>query len=846
MTDQSTAPSMHATAGFRPVDEASLQTKVDQLTLEQKVRLLTGADNWAIPAESAIGLRQVVMSDGPNGVRGLSWRDESNVSLLLPNVAAMAATWDEVLFVEVGQVLGDEAHRKGIDLVLGPGVNLHRTPLGGRNFEYFSEDPLLTAKLATAYVVGLQEKGISACVKHYVLNETEEERKTYNVDIDERTMREAQLLPFEMTVKVGAASLMASYNKLDGEPMTGNPRMNFGVLKGEWGFDGALISDWHATWADKPAAIAGGLDISMPGPDPEYSAIAYDLVRSGKLAESVVDASALRILRLAARVGGFEPAADKGPDHPPAAAVPWLRDVAARSMTLLKNDTVDGAALLPLAAGPKRVAIIGPMAKRPTYQGGGSACVTPPYVVAPIEPIRAAFGDGVEIVYAEGTPASRLLPDFDLAEISDPTDGTSGLCVTGFSADGEELINEHRDASKLLWSTASAGALATGVARIVVRFRLAITETGEHRLALSGCGEVIVAVGTRATAHIDIGTGTPGNFEIVVHPNQVIVPFAATAGETIDVEVTRLVTPEDYVGFLPLGFGHAKPSYCDRAGAIDEAVALAKSADLVLLFIGNTDEDEAEGYDRPSLSLPGRQDELAAGVLAANRRTVVVLNASSAVTMPWIAAASAAIWTGLGGQEYGNALADVLFGVNEPAGRLPATFPVQGEDAPVLSASPRNGRHTYSEGLRLGHRGYAAANRRPLFAFGHGLGYGRWTYEAAGVAVHPGADPADLGSIAAIVSVTLRNDADRASREVVQIYAEAADGDDEAAPLSLVGFTVATAGAGETISVSVPILARSLGRYGKAGWESPKGVRVLKVARSAVDPRLTIELPALG
>jgi beta-glucosidase len=363
---------------------------------------------------------------------------------------------------------------------------------------------------------------------------------------------------------------------------------------------------------------------------------------------------------------------------------------------------------------------------------------------------------------------------------------------------------------------------------------------------LTGCGEVTVTIGSRPAIDLDIGAGTPGNFEIVVRPNQVIVPFAAKDGETIDVTVTRDVTPDDHFGFLPLGFGHAKPSYSDRPGAIGDAVALARTADLVLLFIGNTDEDEAEGYDRPSLSLPGNQDELAAAVLAANAQTIVVMNASSPVLMPWIDGASAVIWTGLGGQEYGNALADVLFGAKEPAGRLPTSFPVKGEDAPVLSPSPRNGRHNYSEGLRLGYRGYAAAAKRPLFAFGHGLGYGRWTYAGAEVAVHPGADPADLGSIAAIVTVTLRNDADRASREVVQIYADAAEGDDEAAPLSLVGFAVGMAGAGETVSVSVPVLARSLGRYGKSGWEMPAGDRRLKVARSAVDAQVALTLPALA
>ncbi|SJZ68658.1 beta-glucosidase [Consotaella salsifontis] len=826
--------------GLGTADEADLRRKIAGLTLEEKVRLLAGADNWSMPSEPKIGLRAVIFSDGPNGVRGFAWGHEENLSALLPAVSSLAATWDEDLLVAVGRMLAAEARRKGVDVLLGPGVNLQRSPLGGRNFEYFSEDPLLTARLAVAYVAGLQGEGVGACVKHFVCNETETGRMCYDVSVDERTLREAYLLPFEMTVKAGAASVMAAYNGLSGQTMTVNGRLNDGVLKGEWGFDGALISDWTAT-RNKLGAVLGGLDLAMPGPDLDYRRVIAVSVESGEVPQEVVDDHLLRVLRLAARVGGFSRAPATGPERPPREMAPLLRELAARCMTLLKNEPVAGQPLLPLGSPPASIALIGPMTNRPTLQGGGSASLTPPMTISPAEGLRAALGDSTRIELVEGVTAHRLLPDLPLDATQDPETGEPGLRVNFYAADGSLLESEHRRTSRLLWAGHSAGALPAGTSRIEVRGRLTADESGEHQLAVAGCGMVVLRLRDQDEHSIDLDGDSESNFEYVVKPHQAVVSFSAKAGDTIDIVASRVVETRELDIFVPLGFGYRGPGAVEDE-RIRQAAEAARQADVAIVVVGNTDQEETEAFDRPSLDLPGRQDELVEAVLAANPNTIIVVNAASPVIMPWAERASAILWSGLGGQEYGAALADVLLGRSEPSGRLAASLPRRVEDVPVLETLPVAGRHVYAEGLKLGYRGYVAAGKAPLFAFGHGLGYGDWEYADAAAERHDGADPADLDAIGAVVSVSLTNRASRSSREVVQIYADAPQGDKEAAPIALVGFAVVTAGPGETVRVDLPIRARLLARYGASGWEMPTGPRRLQVSRSAQDHRLTLDL----
>src|SRR5690349_7936583 len=362
--------------------EDLLRARLSELSLDEKVRLLTGADFWAL--HEVPGLRRLVTSDGPAGVRGERW-DEREPSANVPSPTALAATWDEARIERLGGLLAAECRRKGVDVLLAPTVNPHRSPYGGRHFECFSEDPLLTARIGIAYVNGLQRAGVGATVKHFVANDSETERFTLDARVDERTLRELYMAPFETIVKEARPwAVMAAYNQVNGHTMTESPLLR-DVLKDEWGWDGVVMSDWFAGRSLDAASAA--LDLVMPGPSGPWGDALVEAVRDGRVSEEVVDDKVLRILRLAARVGALEGA--PAPATPPAFDVAAeLRATAAASFVLARNH----GTLLPLN-GPtlRRVAVIGPNAAVARTLGGGSATVFPPYTVSPLEGIRAAL-----------------------------------------------------------------------------------------------------------------------------------------------------------------------------------------------------------------------------------------------------------------------------------------------------------------------------------------------------------------------------------------------------------------------------------------------------------------------
>ena len=369
-----------------------LRSLLDQLDLPGKVRLLTGADFWSTWPEPLIGLRRMVVSDGPSGVRGESF-DERDPSLSLPSATALGATWDVAQAHRYGGVLADEARRQGIDVVLGPTINLHRSPLGGRHFEAFSEDPLLTAELAAGYVAGMQERGVGATPKHYVANDAETDRFTVDNLVAERPLRELYLAAFEAAVVESRAWLvMSAYNRVNGATMTEHDLLRT-PLSTEWGFDGVVVSDWTAVRSTE-ASAAAGQDLVMPGPDGPWGDKLVEAVTAGRVSAAAVDEQVLRLLRLAARVGaldGFEPAVTDPPAPHDGLAV--ARQAAAAGMVLLRN--VDQ--VLPLNARALRsVAVLGHNAAVARAQGGGSATVLPERVVSPLDGLRAALGDGVE------------------------------------------------------------------------------------------------------------------------------------------------------------------------------------------------------------------------------------------------------------------------------------------------------------------------------------------------------------------------------------------------------------------------------------------------------------------
>ena len=796
---------------------------MDRLSLEQKVRLLTGADAWSLHAEPAAGLRRLVMSDGPAGVRGEHW-DERDTSANVPSPTALAATWDEARIARLGALLAYECRRKGVDLLLAPTVNLHRTPFGGRHFECFSEDPLLTARIASAYVRGLQDHGVGATVKHFVANDSETERFTLDARVDERTLRELYLAPFEEIVRdAGPWAIMASYNAVNGHTMSESPLLRE-VLKDEWGFDGVVMSDWFAARTTEGAARAA-LDLAMPGPAGPWGDALVAAVRDGRVPEADVDAKVERILRLAERVGALEGAvAPEPPGWSEKEIAAELRATAAAGFVLARNE----GALLPLdRPGLRRVAVLGPNAAAARTLGGGSATVFPPYTVSPLEGLFAALRPDVEVTHAPGPRSHTRIPPAPRALLEAPDGTEGGVRADLFGADGGALASETRFGGAYAFEQG-------GVAAVEIHTRLRAHATGEFTLGGSGLGRFRLEVDGREVfdTHLALRPGADP-VEGFMRPPQHGVGVPLEAGETVGV-VLRY--ERDTSGELSFGEVGAQfqlnveaPHPGDDA-AIAQAVALAGQADVAVVVVGTTEEVESEGFDRDSLALPGRQDELVRRVIEANPRTVVVVNAGAPVLMPWADRVPAILLTWFPGQEFGNALADVLLGVCEPGGRLPTTWPASPDGLPAVQ--PVDGVLAYEEGLHVGHR---APDRPVLFPFGHGLGYTTWEYLA-------------IETSGEGVRVRLRNTGARAGREVVQLYASREESAVERPVRWLAGFAIAEAGPGEEVTVDIALPSRRLAHWDADGGRfavEPGAFRLL-AGHSSRDAPLSTELEVAG
>ncbi len=396
--------------GLAPIRDTAIQSALERLSLEDKVRLLSGQDMWSLPAIDAIGLASIVMSDGPVGVRGTQW-SASAPSIALPSPTALAATWDPGLARQAGRLLGQEARRKGVHVLLAPTVNLHRSPLGGRHFEAYSEDPLLTAAIGNGYVRGVQDLGVAATVKHYVANDFETERFTASADVSERALRELYLAPFEALVRdAGAWAVMSAYNAVNGVAMTINGALQIGVLRDEWGFDGIVVSDWMAAH-DTAGAANGGLDVVMPARGSPWGQRLVTAVREGTVRPEVIDEHVSRVLLLAARVGALAGTDEAVPPEswpPPIDGAALAREIASRSFVLASNRND----VLPLnPRSPGRIALIGALARNARVLGGGSATVFPAHVTSPLEGLSAALPAGATLRYAVGTdPRAHLAP----------------------------------------------------------------------------------------------------------------------------------------------------------------------------------------------------------------------------------------------------------------------------------------------------------------------------------------------------------------------------------------------------------------------------------------------------
>lgn len=797
-----------------------------QLTTDEKVQLLTGRDFWTTWPIEKIGLRRILMSDGPSGVRGEVW-DERDPSLNLPSATALSASWDRAIAKRYGAAAAVEARRKGVDVVLGPTINLHRSPLGGRHFEASSEDPVLTGDLAASYVDGVQENGVAATPKHYIANDYETDRFTASTEVSDRALRELYLLAFEKAVtEAHAWAIMSSYNAINGVTASENDLLET-PLNSEWGFDGIVVSDW--TGVRSVDSAKASQDVAMPGPNPWWSeGPLLAAVHSGEVPMAAIDRKVRRILTLAARVGaleGFEPVA-ASPVHVED-GIAFVREAEAEGTVLVRNTGV-----LPLdAPAVSRIAVIGHNADQARTQGGGSATVVPSQVVSPLDGIRSAF-PGASVDYAIGAVVQEGIAEFPLSTITNPGTGEPGARVA-FVKDGAELFVEDRRATALFWFGGDAPTREAD--RLDITTTYTAESTGTVRFGIGAAGRSRMWIDGELLLDEDVPFEGDQLGAAFLNPPARSVPVEVTAGQQVAIRIEYdIVQDETLGGVLAYQFG-TEPSDDDPAVLIEAAVDAARGADVAVVVVGTNSKVESEGYDRSSLALPGHQDDLVRAVAAANPNTVIVVNAGSPVEMPWRNDVAAVLLTWFGGQEYGNALADVLTGAQEPGGRLPTTWPVAMADVPVLDVTPVDGKVAYDEGVHVGYRAWLRAGTEPAYPFGHGLGYTTWSIE--GVSATPTVREGD----AVIVTATVANTGDRAGKHVVQVYASRAESAVDRPVRWLVGFAPVRLAAGASTEVSIEVPARAFAHW-DGSWQYESGTFTLHVGASVSDDAGTASL----
>ncbi|HEX2781958.1 MAG TPA: glycoside hydrolase family 3 C-terminal domain-containing protein [Ilumatobacteraceae bacterium] len=805
---------------------------VDSLTLDEQVSLLAGADVWHTVPIERVGIPSMRVSDGPVGARGTRFGG-GPPSIAVPCSTLLAATWDPALVRQVGELLGREARAKGARVLLAPTVNLHRTPIGGRNFECMSEDPYLTARTAVAYVQGLQSEGVASCIKHFVGNDTEFERMSIDARIDERTLRELYLVPFEAAVKeAGVMSVMTSYNRINGPWAADAVELIDGVLRGEWGFEGVVVSDWFGLHSTVEALVAG-VDLEMPGPTRHRGPQLVAAVRDGSAEAVDVRRAAINVVRLLDSVGAFDDGAP-GPETARDAPddVRLARRAAAEGMVLLRNEAVAGRRALPLDTGAlQRVAVIGPNAAVGQALGGGSAHVTPTFVAHPLDSLRARLGAaGIEVVHGAGCNINRRLPEIE-ARLHGPMTVDYFYDPDALDDPGAAAMRSGAGTMQMMWVTDPVGRADSNPkfgARLSTTFTpdttgtwaLGIESVGPTRLLIDR--QVVVDNESLPTGGSFFGTGKA---EL-----RATVELEADHQYLLEVEVRHRPTGQ---GMSGVNIGAQPPI---SANLLGEAVDVAGTSDCSIVVVGTNDDWECEGWDRTTLDLPGDQNELISRVAAAGKRTVVVINAGSPVTMPWLDQVDAVVMAWFPGQQMGEAIADLLLGNTEPQGRLPVSFPARLEDTPAFEHYPgRNGVANYAEGRLVGYRWYETVGRRPLFPFGFGLGYAEVRITGARLA-----DPA-------AVEVDLVNSSDRDGAQVVQIYAARTGpaerrGDEPA--IQLVGFTKARLSAGDSATVTVSLDPRTMHTWSVAdhAWVRVDGPFELWVGTSSSDIAVRISV----
>ncbi len=724
------------------------------------------------------------VTDGPCGARGPSYPGLGGPpSTCIPCGSAIGATWDPDLAQRLGQIVGREALDRGCRGLLAPTVNLHRSPLAGRNFECYSEDPLLSGRLAAGYIRGVQSNGVFATVKHFVGNDAEHERQSISSVIDERSLRELYLVPFEIAVReAGVLAVMTSYNRLNGRWLTQQPELLIGVLRDEWGFNGLVMTDWFAV-TDTVSSLGSGLDLEMPGPSRALGPAVVAAIDEGVVDARDLDEAVRRLLTGFDAVGALDEPPPPVDPRPPAAADRAVLREPRRAPSCCSPTTVCSRSK-PGPCNGSQSSVRGPPS--PASSVVALPVVIPHQVVSPLETVIDALGAGVQVTHERGCEANmsaRLLGGSVL-----PAPGGFEAEIYGSpDLSGEVIGRQSLEELRVFVLRGAEQGFPGGEWSMRVSGTVVPQEDGAFELALAQAGRTRVLVDGEVILDGFANPPPPGGRDFFGGASKELVSeVQLKSGVPIEI-VAEFHREERTLAGFRVGFRTR-----DADGLIERAVAAARLADLAIVVVGTNEEWETEGNDRSFFGLPGRQDELVERVAAVNERTVVVVNAGAPVDLPWTASVGAVLQTWFGGEEMAAALADVLTGRTDPGGRLPTTIPVRLEHNPSFDNFPgERGELRYGEGLFMGYRGYEHRQIAPRFAFGHGLSYSTFEFGAP----TPSSATWRRGQ-SITVSVPVTNTGRRAGSEVVQGYVAPRSPKIARPPKELKAFAEAATGAG--------------------------------------------------
>lgn len=798
--------------------ESRVEDLLGRMTLEEKIDMLGGVEGFYIRPIERLGIPKIQMADGPLGVRNYG------PATAFPAGIAFAATWNKDLTQRFGEMVGKEARSKGVHIMLSPGVNIHRAPMCGRNFEYFGEDPYLASRMVVAYVNGAQSQGVVATVKHYAANNQEYDRHNVSSDVDERALREIYLPTFRAAVEeahIGA--LMTSYNLINGVHASQHEHLIKEVLKGDWKFDGLAMSDWVSTY-DAVAAAKAGLDLEMPSGRYMNRDTLLPAIQSGRVTVATIDDKVRRMLRVMFRFGFFDRSQTDSalPLYNPDSRLVAL-EAAREGIVLLKNE----ANILPLDRKKIRtIAVVGPNAYPAVTGGGGSSRVQPFRSVSALEGIIAVAGNGIKVFYAPGVQAdfaeiSRTSEFMTLSASGSPVRGLKGEYFSNKDLSGTPALTRIDRRVNFTWGESGpAAALPTD--------NFSVRWTGTIRADSDGQYEFIVKG--------DDGYRLYVNEQLIIDNwrDQAATVKTAQLPLKAGSEVPVKLEYYEHGGDAEVAFGWRK--HVDLKDS--EAIRLASNAGAVVVCVGFRAETEGEGFDR-SFGLPKEQVEFIREIARVNRKTIVVLTAGgNTAVSEWIRDVAALLHTWYPGQEGGTAIGEILFGDVNPSGKLPATFEKRWEDNATFASyydDDNDKKVTYSEGIFLGYRHFDKKDIEPLYPFGYGLSYTTFAYKNLKLS------PVSLSRGQKLsVSVEVTNKGGRAGAEVVQFYIRDVESSLPRPPKELKAFEKVWLKPGETKSVNAVLDESALSFYDPAQkkWIAEPGSFEVLVGGSSRDIRL--------